>query len=96
MTLAVDHTFGEKMAVGISGFDDPELARELAADALGEFLNILAGNVVGALAAEGMVCRLQAPQFGVLPTEGHRFDLASDFGFAVVVIDIQPNNAAPS
>jgi CheY-specific phosphatase CheX len=96
MTLAVDHTFGERMAVGISGFDDPELARELAADAVGEFLNILAGNVVGALAAEGMVCRLEAPQFGVLPTEGYRFDLASDFGFAVLVIDVQNNNAAPS
>ena len=96
MTLAVERSFGERIAIGISGIDDREIASELTVDALGEFLNILAGNVVGALDAEGVDCRLEPPHFGVLPTEGYRFDVASEYGYATLVVDVQPSEAAPA
>jgi hypothetical protein len=86
MTLAAERSLGEKLAVGVSGIDDASLAAELAVDALGEFLNVLAGNVVAALEAEGLENRLEAPKFGVLPTAGTRFSIASDYGEAVFVL----------
>ena len=86
MTLAADRDFGEKLAVGVAGIGDASLASELAVDALGEFLNVLAGNAVTALEAEGLENRLEAPKFGVLPTEGTRFPIASNYGEAVFVL----------
>jgi hypothetical protein len=86
MTLAAERHFGEMLALGISGIDDKSLASELAVDALGEFLNVLAGNVVASLEAQGLECRLEAPKFGVLPTEGTRFPIASHYGQAVFVL----------
>jgi len=86
MTLAAERGFGEMLALGISGIDDKLLASELAVDALGEFLNVLAGNVAASLEAEGLESRLQAPKFGVLPTEGTRFPIASNYGSAEFVL----------
>jgi CheY-specific phosphatase CheX len=86
MTLAAERSFGEMLALGISGIDDKSLASELAVDALGEFLNVLAGNVAASLEAQGLENRLEAPKFGVLPTEGTRFPIASNYGQAVFVL----------
>ena len=85
-TLAAERGFGERLALGVSGIDDASLASELAVEALGEFLNVLAGNVVASLEAEGLENRLEAPKFGVLPTEGTRFPVASEYGRAAFVV----------
>ena len=69
--MIVSGSFGEKLAVGILGMELAELASELALEAVGEFLNVLVGNVVSSLEQdEGLELRLEAPSYGVLPTSG--------------------------
>jgi CheY-specific phosphatase CheX len=86
MALVADRSVGEKLASGISGLDLSTLPAELAVDALGEFLNVFAGNVMGALEREGVESRLEAPRFGVLPSEGFEFEMVSLFGGASFVL----------
>ncbi|MBW2272436.1 MAG: hypothetical protein JRG96_04135 [Deltaproteobacteria bacterium] len=87
MALLADCGFGQKLASGISGLDLSTQPVELAVDALGEFLNVLAGNVMSALEQdEGLECRLEAPRFGVLPGEGYEFELVSLCGEASFVL----------
>lgn len=86
LALVTDTRFAEQLAVGVSGIDDRGLAAEFSADALGEFLNVLAGNAVSALEREGFEHRVAAPQFGVLPGEGFQFDAVATCGNALLVI----------
>jgi CheY-specific phosphatase CheX len=87
MALVADRGVGEKLTSGISGLDLSDLPPELAVDALGEFLNVLAGNVMAALEREeGLESRLEAPRFGVLPREGFEFELVTLYGGASFVL----------
>lgn len=86
VTLAADLLLGEKLALGLSGIGDEELARELAVDAIGEFLNILLGNTASALEVEGLESRIAQPRFGVSPTDGFAFPVGSHYGEATLVI----------
>jgi hypothetical protein len=77
ITMIVETRFGEKLAAGLLGFDLEDLAAELSLDAIGEFLNVLAGNVVSLL-DEVLEFRLEPPCYGVLPTAGYAFDLETE------------------
>lgn len=78
ITLLLDSRFGEKLAAGLLGLELEELASELALEAVGEFLNVLAGNVVSILSDEAFELRLEPPCYGVLPTEGFAFELQTE------------------
>jgi CheY-specific phosphatase CheX len=90
LALATEPAFAERLASGISGLDlsttDGGLAGDLAADAIGEFLNVLAGNVVSVLDQEGAEYRVEAPRFGALPTTGYEFGVVSTTAGAAIVI----------
>ncbi len=82
MVLSSDRTFGKQLAAGISGFSADDLSDELCLDAIGEFLNVLGGNVISILESEGLHYRLEAPRFNVPPVDGWRFAIAAQQGTA--------------
>lgn len=88
MTLASDRAFCKKLGSGIAGLAAESLSDELCLDALGEFLNVLAGNVASQVEDEGHEYRLEAPRFGTAVGDGWRFDLASEWGSAVFILGL--------
>ena len=95
VTLLVDQVFGEKLARGLLGMELESLAAELALEAVGEFLNIMMGNVLATLEEQGYELRLEAPRYGVLPTSGWVFPIVSEAdGSAELVIEITPPRRA--
>jgi CheY-specific phosphatase CheX len=89
ITLLVERRFGEKLAAGLLGFDLEELASELALEAVGEFLNVLAGNVLALLQDEALELRLEAPVYCVLPTRGFRFEVETEAdGRAELILEL--------
>ncbi len=84
--LAADRSFGQKLAAGISGLAAESLSDELCLDALGEFLNVVAGNAMSAVEEEGLEYRLEAPRFGAAPEQGWNFPIATDRGAATFVV----------
>lgn len=88
ITLLVDHTFGERLARGLLGMQLDALAGELSLEAVGEFLNVLMGNVVATLGEEALDLRLEPPSYGVLPTRGWRFEIVTEAtGSAEIVLE---------
>ncbi len=59
----------------------------MVADGIGEFLNVLAGNAVGALERAGAEVRLDPPCCGRSPCRGISFGLVSTAGRGVFVLD---------
>ena len=95
VTLMVDPEFGERLARGLLGMKLDTLASELTLDAVGEFLNIMMGNVVATLEEQGYELRLEAPRYGVLPTGGWIFPIVTEAdGMAEVVLEITPPRKA--
>jgi hypothetical protein len=89
ITLFVDRTFGKRLSRGLLGMQLDELAGELALEAVGEFLNVLMGNVVATLEEEALELRLEPPSFGVLPTTGWRFPVVTEaFGSAEIILEV--------
>ena len=89
MTLFVDPVFGKRLARGLLGMQLDELAGELTLEAVGEFLNVLMGNVVATLEEEALDLRLEPPSFGVLPTTGWSFPVVTEaFGSAEIVLEV--------
>lgn len=86
MVLCADRTFGRQLASGIAGLSADSLSDELCLDAVGEFLNVLGGNVVSILESEGHIYRLEAPRFSVPPVDGWRFAIAAQQGEAAFVL----------
>ncbi len=65
------------------------LAGELALEAVGEFLNVLMGNVVATLEGEALELRLEPASYGVLPKTGWRFGVVTEAaGFAEIVLEV--------
>lgn len=90
VTLLVDSRFGERLARGLLGMALDSLASELALEAVGEFLNVLMGGVVCALEGQAHELRLEPPRFGVLPTTGWVFPVASEaHGGADLVLELR-------
>jgi hypothetical protein len=89
ITMIVKAPFGGKLASGILGLPLDDLAAELALEAVGEFLNVLMGNVVSALEEEAIELRLESPTYGVLPTSGWCFPIATESdGDAHVILEL--------
>ena len=89
ITMLVEASFGGKLATGILGMPLDDLASELALEAVGEFLNMLMGNVVAALEEEAIELRLEPPTYGVLPTSGWCFPLVTESaGDANVILEL--------
>ncbi len=77
--LASDDVFGRLLASSISGIDSDRLTSEFIYDGIGEFLNVLCGNVVAALERDGVVARLDPPT--------HDCEISTGIGFELVVGD---------
>lgn len=89
VTLLVDQPFGERLARGLLGMELDSLASELALEAVGEFLNVMMGNVVGTLEERSYLLRLESPRYGVLPSGGWVFPISSEAdGEAELVVEI--------
>jgi CheY-specific phosphatase CheX len=86
MVLCTDRTFARQLAAGISGLPADGLSDELCLDAVGEFLNVLGGNVMSMLESEGQAYRLEAPRFNVPPVDGWRFEIAAQQGEAAFLL----------
>ncbi|MBW2293391.1 MAG: hypothetical protein JRG94_13925 [Deltaproteobacteria bacterium] len=79
--------FARKLAAGIAGFPESSVTVDLSLDGLGEFLNVLAGNAMSRLEAEGVEYRLEAPRYGQSPQAGWWFEIASNWGRAALVLN---------
>ncbi len=80
-------SFARRLAAGISGLPDAVLSPELCIDALGEFLNVVAGNAMTTLQTEGREYRLEAPRYDEMPQAGWVFEIASERGVACLVLN---------
>jgi CheY-specific phosphatase CheX len=87
VTLAADPPFAERLAVGLSGLDVSDLAEELSLEAVGEFLNIVAGNTVAVLDDAAVELCLSPPTYGVLPTSGFRFPVVGHIANALLILE---------
>ena len=86
LTLAVDREYAAVLAAGTSGIPRSRLDRDLIADGLGEFLNVLAGNAIGVLERDGEVAHLEPPRLDVHPTTGTLFLLVAAEGNGSLVL----------
>lgn len=82
VALVCDHAFAEALAVGATGMSPPELDPELIADGVGEFLNVLCGNAVGAVARDGHRVELGHPDYDATLGDGFEVELAVGVGRA--------------
>ncbi len=87
MCTITSTSFARRLASGISGLPDDVLSPELCIDALGEFLNVMAGNAMTSLQEEGLEYRLEAPRYDEIPRYGWVFEIASDRGLACFVLN---------
>jgi hypothetical protein len=88
ITLMGDGPFGEQLAKGLLGMQLDALAAELALEGIGEFLNVLMGNVVSTLGEEALDLRLTPPRYGVLPRDGFGFEVVTEAqGTALIVLE---------
>ena len=93
LSLVAEPRFAERLARGLLGMDLDALAPELALDAVGEFLNLLLGNVACTLATEGRSLRLGPPCWGVLPSSGWSFEIVTENdGSASLVVELPPES----
>ncbi len=86
VTLVADENFARKLAAATAGIDQSKLDADLTFDGLGEFLNVLCGNVVAILEREGQVVELDPPQRQAALIDGIAFELAVGEGYASLVL----------
>lgn len=86
ITLVGDRDFCLRLAAATSGLRESALDRELVVDGVGEFLNVLCGNAMGALERDGVETRLGVPDHDAELTDGWLFDLATSHGRAALVL----------
>lgn len=85
--LLTELSFARKLGAGIAGLPESSVTADLCLDGLGEFLNVLAGNAMSSLEAEGVAYRLEAPRYGQSPQAGWWFEIASNWGRAALVLN---------
>jgi CheY-specific phosphatase CheX len=78
--LAADADLARRLGHGIAGGDSAEDDPSLTVDALGEFLNVVAGGAVARLEADGVGAGIEPVRLGELPASGHVFDLVATTG----------------
>lgn len=61
-------------------------AHDVVEDALGEFLNLVAGNAIALLEQKGVRAQLEPPRFGITPPAGHPFALVTPHGQGTLVL----------
>ena len=91
--LHADTEFSKRIMVGMLRLMSGEFDRTVAdieggdeEDLIGEFLSIVAGHSLGALASEGYRLRVSAPFHGRLPQGGTPFQLLTPQGSACLLI----------
>jgi len=87
VALSSDEEFAHALTDGVFGQAPSEvLPNEMLDDALGEFLNMLAGNALSGLEQEGIPCELDPPIRGIPPLGGYAFDLNTTNGSATLIL----------
>jgi hypothetical protein len=86
ITLVGDETFCRRIAAACSGLAASALDEEMLVDGVGEFLNVLCGNAMGALERDGVTTELGVPDYDAELTDGWLFDLATSHGRAALVL----------
>ena len=88
VALTSDAAFAERLAIATTGVEAEELDPELVADGVGEFLNVLLGNVVSALACDGHALELGPPDLEATLGDGWLAPLAVGEGRAALVLSL--------
>lgn len=87
VALSGDSDFAHALTDGVFGqAPDEILPDEMLDDAVGEFLNMLAGNALAGLEQEGIPAELDPPIRGIPPLGGYAFDLATTVGQATLIL----------
>jgi len=86
LAMAADLDLAKKLGGAATAYLGKTPSRELVEDALGEFLNVVAGNAIALLERKGAHCELDPPRLGQLPQGGHCFDLVTSAGRGVLVL----------
>jgi len=87
IALSGDSEFAHALTDGVFGqAPDEVLPDEMLDDAVGEFLNMLAGNALAGLEQEGIPCELDPPIRGIPPLGGYAFDLVTTAGSATLIL----------
>ena len=84
--LMGDREFGAQLAAGVSGLDPRTLDRDMVKDGMGEFLNVLAGNVVALLEPEGIVAAPEPPSYDVEPEAGWILEVVASEGRGALLL----------
>jgi CheY-specific phosphatase CheX len=88
ITLVSDLDFAEALATAATGIPAQDLDLEMVTDGVGEFLNVLAGNAVSAIAKEGLRVELGPPDYEAELSDGWLVDLAVGIGRAAMVLSV--------
>lgn len=86
VVLISDLEFAEALAMASSGLAPEDLDPEMVADGVGEFLNVLAGNVASAMNQKGHLIELGPPDYEAELGDGWLVDLAVGTGRAGMVL----------
>ncbi len=86
-TLVCDEVFGRRLAASVSGLDIDRLSTELIYDGIGEFLNVICGNVVAILEREGIIVQLEPPVRDQALEAGTVFEIVVSEGAASLVLE---------
>jgi hypothetical protein len=86
LALVADIELAKKLGGAATAYLGRTPSRELVEDALGEFLNVVAGNAIALLERKGVACELDPPRLGQTPAGGHCFDLVTSAGRGVLVL----------
>ena len=88
VSLAADIEFAQPLAIATSGLERTSLEPEMVRDGVGEFLNVVLGNVVTHLAQDGYYLELGMPDYEASLCDGWIVDLAVDRGHAALLLSV--------
>ena len=88
VAIVSDMDFARRIAIATAGLSAAEVDPEMVADGVGEFLNVLLGNVLSTLAVGGHPMELGTPDYEAELVGGWIVDLAVDTGRAALVISL--------
>lgn len=86
IAMVADLDLAKKLGGAATAYLGKTPSRELVEDALGEFLNVVAGNAIALLERKGAQCELDPPRLGRPPEGGHCFDLVTSAGRGALVL----------